>query len=37
MGFFDYKIREHRGLPAGFLVARRYSLRDVQFLEQVGL
>src|ERR1700730_5289446 len=37
MGFFDYQVRKHRGLPAGLLFARRHTLRDVQFLEQVGL
>src|SRR6266851_5291654 len=37
MGFFDYQVRKHRGLPAGLLFARRHTLRDVQFLKQVGL
>src|SRR5216684_5293118 len=37
MGFFDYQIRKHRGLPTGLLFARGHPLRDVQFLKQVGL
>src|ERR1700737_451449 len=37
MGFFDYQVRKHRCLPAGFLFARCHTLRDVQFLEQVRL
>src|SRR5260370_41262044 len=37
MGFFDYQVRKHRCLPAGFLFACCHTLGDVQFLKQVGL
>jgi hypothetical protein len=37
MGFFDYQVRKHRGLPTGTLFSRRHTLRDVQFLKQVSL
>src|SRR6202049_3047439 len=37
MGFFDYHVRKHRRLPARVLFALRHTLRDIQFLEQIGV
>src|ERR1700686_2098891 len=37
MGFFDYHVGKHRRLPAGVLFALRHTLRDIQFLEQIGV